>query len=166
MSRTQFLCRCSRRRFLALAGALFVPLPAADAAETRPLPTAFDPSRDAARDLDAALAIARATRRRVLVEVGGEWCSWCHILERFFAAQPELKRIRDAKFVWLKVNFSKENPNAALLARWPKVAGYPHLFVLDADGRLLHSQDSAQLEAGKDYDPGAVRTFLVSWSPR
>jgi hypothetical protein len=37
--------------------------------------------------------------------------------------------------------------------------------VLDADGRLLHSQDSAQLEAGKDYDPGAVRTFLVSWSP-
>ena len=158
--------RFSRRRFVALACAVVVPLPAASAGETRPLPTDFDPARDAARDLDAALSIARATHRRVLVEVGGEWCAWCHILDRFFVAQPELKRMRDASFVWLKVNFSKENQNAALLSRWPKVAGYPHLFVLDADGRVLHSQDSALLEAGKDYDPGAVRTLLASWSPR
>ena len=122
--------------------------------------------RDAARDLETALRMARATRRRVLVEVGGEWCSWCHILDRFFAANPELKRLRDTNFIWLKVNFSKENPNQALLARWPKVAGYPHLFVLDANGRVLQSQDTGLLEAGKDYDAGAVRAFLVQWSPR
>ena len=156
----------SRRHFVATACALLVPLRAAAAAETHPLPTRFDPARDAKKDLDAALRMARATHRRVLVEVGGQWCSWCHILDRFFAANADVRRIRDASFIWLKVNFSKENPNEALLARWPKVAGYPHLYVLDADGRLLQSQDTGALEAGKGYDPIAFRAFLVEWSPR
>jgi hypothetical protein len=54
----------------------------------------------------------------------------------------------------------------AFLARWPKVAGYPHFFVVDADGRLLHSQDMSAQEAGKNYDPVAFRAFLLEWSPR
>jgi hypothetical protein len=78
----------------------------------------------------------------------------------------ELKAIRDTNFVWLKVNVSKENPNEALLARWPKVAGYPHLFVIDADGRVTQSQDTSVLEAGKNYDRAAFRSFLVDWSPK
>jgi thiol:disulfide interchange protein len=126
----------------------------------------FDPARDTGRDLETALQMARETNRRVLVEIGGEWCTWCHIMDRFFAAHPDLQRVRDANFVWLKVNFSKENPNETLLARWPKVAGYPHLFVLDMDGQVLHSQDTSLLEAGKDYDPAAFRAFLVSGSPK
>jgi hypothetical protein len=85
-------------------------------------------------------------------------------MDRFFVANAEMKRIRDANFVWLKVNFSKENRNEALLARWPKVAGYPHLYVLDADGHLLQSQDTSTLEHGKDYDPIAFRAFLIAWS--
>ena len=156
----------SRRRFVATACALLVPLRAAAAAETHPLPTRFEPARDARKDLDVALRMARATHRRVLVEVGGQWCSWCHILDRFFAGNAEVRRIRDANFIWLKVNFSKENPNEALLSRWPKVAGYPHFYVLDADGRLLQSQDTGVLEAGKSYDPIAFRAFLVEWAPR
>lgn len=156
----------SRRGFVAGALALLLPLPAAGAREQNPLPWRFEPARDAEADVATALRMARATRRRVLVEVGGEWCKWCHIMDRFFAANPEIKKIRDANFIWLKVNFSKENKNEALLARWPKVAGYPHLFVLDASGRVLRSQDTAELEAGQDYDPVAFRAFLVEWSPR
>jgi hypothetical protein len=86
-------------------------------------------------------------------------------MERFFAASPDLKKLRDSNFIWLKVNFSKENANQAFLARWPKVAGYPHLFVLDADGRVLKSQDTSVLEAGKDYDAIAFRAFLLEWAP-
>jgi thiol:disulfide interchange protein len=110
--------------------------------------------------------MARATRRRVLAEVGGEWCTWCHIMDRFFAANPDLAKIRDASFIVLKINFSKENQNQPFLSRWPKVAGYPHFFVLDANGRLLHSQATSALEAAKDYDPIAFRTFLLQWSGR
>ena len=155
----------TRRRFVAAASALLAPLEVQAVVETQPLPSRFDPARDSVRDLDAALKIARTTRRRVLAEVGGEWCTWCHIMDRFFAVNPELKKIRDANFIWLKVNYSKENQNTAFLARWPKVAGYPHLFVLDPEGRILHSQDTSALESAKDYDPIAFRAFLVEWSP-
>ena len=60
--------------------------------------------------------------------------------------------------------YSKENRNEALLRRWPSVAGYPHLFVLDAGGGLVHSQDTSELEAGDGYDRNRVLGFLDRWS--
>jgi thiol:disulfide interchange protein len=158
--------RPSRRRFLAALSVLLASQRAGALTETSPLPTRFDPARDPARDLEAAVQMARTTRRRVLAEVGGEWCTWCHIMDRFFAANPDLAKIRDSNFILLKINFSKENQNQAFLSRWPKVAGYPHFFVLDANGRLLQSQDTSVLEAAKDYDPIAFRAFLLEWSLR
>ncbi len=161
----RFGLRVSRRRILALAASLCVPW-RAFAADTRPqLPARFDPTRDAAADLETALRIARAAGTRVLIDVGGEWCAWCHILDRFFAANPEVRQLRDANYVWLKINFSRENRNESFIGRWPDVAGYPHFFVLESDGRLLHSQDTGALEAGRDYDPAAMRAFLVRWAP-
>jgi thiol:disulfide interchange protein len=128
------------------------------------LPEMFDPKRDPAADLAAALAIAKADGKRVIVDVGGEWCSWCHILDRFFAGNTELDALRRSRYVWLKVNWSRENENRTFLARWPKVAGYPHLFVLDADGKLVHSQDTGVLERGKGYDEAKMRAFLTRYA--
>ena len=110
------------------------------------------------------LQLAKAQGKRVLVDVGGEWCAWCHIMDRFFAANEEARALRDAHYVWVKVNWSKENKNEALLSQWPKIDGYPHLFVLDADGRLLHSQDTSLLEEGKGYDSGEVRRVPAQWA--
>jgi thiol:disulfide interchange protein len=126
----------------------------------------FDPSRDAAADVAAAVAQAQAEHKRVLVDVGGEWCSWCHIMDRFFAADAEARALLDRGFVLVKVNYSPENRNVALLSKWPRIAGYPHLFVLGPDGALLHSQDTGDLEAGKGYDRAKVVAFLRAWSPR
>lgn len=148
-------------RRLVLAWIALACLPASPRAGS--LPEKFDPGRDAAKDLATALARAKADGKRVIVDVGGEWCVWCHILDRFFASHPDLDALRASRFVWLKVNFSKENDNRAFLARWPKVAGYPHLFVLDADGTLLHSQDTGALEEGKSYSVARMRAFLERW---
>jgi thiol:disulfide interchange protein len=129
------------------------------------LPRKFDPTRDPAKDVAAAVAQAKAKGKRVLVDVGGEWCKWCHILDRFFESHPDLDAQRERGFVLVKVNWSPENKNAAFLSRWPAVKGYPHLFVLDGDGKLLHSQDTGLLEAGADYDLAKVDAFLRKWAP-
>ena len=129
------------------------------------LPAKFDPARDAAKDVAAATATARTLGKRVLVDVGGEWCPWCHILDRFVAANADVQALTDANYVWVKVNWSKENRNEALLSRWPAIKGYPHLFVLDGDGKLLQSQDTGLLEAGKDYDRAKFIAFLRQWAP-
>lgn len=124
------------------------------------LASKFDPTRDAAADVALATATAKAQRKRVMVDVGGEWCSWCHILDRFVTTDADVKQLVDDHYVWVKVNWSPQNKNAALLSRWPKFTGYPHLFVLDGDGRLIHSQDTGDLEAGKDYDKDKMLAFL------
>jgi thiol:disulfide interchange protein len=128
------------------------------------LPAKFDPARDAATDVANAVALARAQGKRVIVDVGGEWCGWCHILDGFIAANADVKSLIASRYVWVKVNYSKENRNEAFLSRWPQVAGYPHLFVLDADGKLLHSQDTGELEAGKSYDKEKFLAFVQQWA--
>ncbi|HEV2221068.1 MAG TPA: thioredoxin family protein [Casimicrobiaceae bacterium] len=151
------------RGHVALLVALLVAL-CPVAAMAGELPARFDPGRDAAADVAHAVALANGEGRRVIVDVGGEWCPWCHILDRFIAAHPGVSARIQAHFVWVKVNFSKENRNEALLSRWPKIEGYPHLFVLDANGALLHSEDTSKLEAGRSYDPAKVAAFLDRWS--
>jgi thiol:disulfide interchange protein len=126
----------------------------------------FDPARDPARDLEAAIAEATRTKRRIILDVGGEWCSWCHILDGFIDDHEDVKVAVARDYVWLKINFSPENENAAFLASYPKIPGYPHLFVLETDGTLLHSQDTVLLEEGKSYNLDKVREFLVRWARR
>ena len=151
----------TRRRLLVLAA---VVLAFATGARAADLPDRFEPTRDAAADIAQVLATAAATGRRVLVDVGGEWCTWCHIMDAFFASDAEARALRERSFVWVKVNWSPQNRNEAVLSRWPKVKGYPHLFVLAADGTLLHSQDTGELEAKRGYDRAAFIAFLKRWA--
>jgi len=158
----------ARRRVLqaVAAGLVLALLPAlARAASTPALPKSFDPKRDPVADLAAATQLAASSGRRVIMDVGGEWCSWCHILDRFFASHPDLLALREQHYVWLKVNYSPDNRNEAFLGQWPKIKGYPHLFVVDPNGKLVHSQDTAALERGESYSADALRAFLVRYAP-
>lgn len=125
----------------------------------------FDPARNAAADLAGAVTKAQKSGKRIILDIGGEWCGWCVWMDKFFVANSELARVRDENFVWLKINFSEENENAEFLAAYPKAAGYPHLYVLDENGKFLHSQSTAELEKGKSYDLEVFMNFLKKWSP-
>lgn len=125
----------------------------------------FDPSRDAGADIKSAVFEARRTGRRVFIEVGGNWCVWCHRLQAFFAAQPELHRLLESLYVVVKVSVSPENPNTALLARFPPISSYPHFLILDQEGALLVSRISDDFEAhGDGYDSAKFRAFLLQWA--
>jgi thioredoxin-related protein len=126
----------------------------------------FDPTRDAAKDIEAALKKATKEKKRVILDVGGEWCSWCHKLDKLFAENIDLNKFMTSKYVVVKVNFSPENENKEVLAKYPKITGYPHLFVLDSKGKLLHSQDTGLLETGAAHDPEKVMTFLKTWATK
>ena len=126
----------------------------------------YDPKRDAAADINNAVAAAAQSHRRVLVEIGGKWCIWCTYLDKFFDQNVALRKFRDENFVTVKVNFSAENKNETTIAHYGKVEGYPHIFVLDAEGKLLHSQDTSKLEEGRGYSTQAIANFLEKWKPK
>jgi thiol:disulfide interchange protein len=124
----------------------------------------FDPLRNAAEDLQAAVAKAQKENKRIILDVGGEWCVWCVWMDKFFINNAELTKLRDDNFVWLKINMSEENENKEFLSKYPTIEGYPHLFVLEKDGSFLHSQGTAELEEGKSYNLQKVTDFLKKWS--
>ena len=127
-------------------------------------PPKFDPKRDAAKDIKEAIAVAKKQNKRVMLDVGGEWCGWCKKLDEFFLTNKEAAKILKERYIVVKVNFSPENKNEAVLSKYPPIKGYPHLFVLDKNGKLLHSQDTGELETGDHHDAAKVIPFLKKWA--
>lgn len=126
----------------------------------------FDPLKDPFADLKIAVVEAQKTNKRILLDVGGEWCIWCHRLDGFLNANPDLKSFLHDNFFVLKVNYSPENKNEKFLAQYPKVAGYPHIFILENDGEFLFSKNTGELEKDKSYDAEKILSFLKEWAPK
>jgi thiol:disulfide interchange protein len=138
--------------------------PAQETAKYEPVHD-YDPRRDAAADIERAVAEAKRTKKNVLLEVGGKWCVWCRIMDSYFEANPDVLKLREDNFVTVKINFSPENENKEVLSKYGEIPGYPHLFVLDSEGKLIQSQGTGELEAGKSYDKEKFVGFLRKWSP-
>lgn len=150
-----------KRSLLALTAVSIAVL--AVAQQTQKKEAIFDPKRDAAADLAAAIQTATKEKKPILVDVGGNWCGWCHKLDKLFKEDKEIAKMLKS-YVMLKINYSPENENKAVLVKFPKITGYPHLFVLDSKGKLVHSQDTGLLETGDHHDPAKVKKFLTKWS--
>lgn len=123
----------------------------------------YDVNRNPNADGRAALKLAKETNRRVLIEVGGDWCTWCHILDRFINDHPELRSRFHETFVVLKVNVSDENDNAEFMASLSPNIGYPHMYITDENGTVLHSQDTAEFRMNGKYSEQRFLAFLDRW---
>jgi hypothetical protein len=140
------------------------PKPVAVVTDPSDYTSAYDPKRDPAKDLVMAEADAAKANKKILLEVGGDWCVWCKTLDKFFADHPELAKLRESKFVVMKVNMGPTNENVPFLSNYPKIPGYPWIFVLDSTGKLLASEDTNNLENHADnYSADAVKKFLSSF---
>lgn len=126
----------------------------------------FDPSRDAAKDIKDAIKKATKLHKRIILDVGGEWCIWCHRLDTLFIKNPDLFNYMNKHFVYVKVNYGPKNKNEKVLSNYPEIPGYPHWFVLDSDGKLLKSESSGEFEEGKGHSPKKVMAFLKEWTLR
>jgi thioredoxin-related protein len=129
----------------------------------------FDPARDAQKDIQDAIVLAKKSNKRILLDVGGEWCIWCHRLDSLFIQNKDLENYLNKHYVVVKINVSKENENKVVLSKYPKIAGYPHIFILNKNGQLIHSQDTGKLEFPKDHpykghDKRKVFAFLKKWA--
>jgi len=138
-------------------------LPAAMADQTGKIvysADSYDPKADADEDLASGKAIARRDGRRILLLVGGDWCPWCRKLAKYIEENESVRNVLASGYVVQKVNVSDETSNTGFLNPYPAIEGYPHLFILDAEGKLLHSQDTGELEKSGSYDEGKVLGVL------
>jgi len=156
---------------LALLPAVLLPPTQGASCQTEQEPASFytvaqyDDIRDPALDLKTTLERAQLEGKRVLLEVGGSWCGWCKILDAFIHDHPSVSGKLDAGYLIMKVNFGGENRNEEFLGQYPAIPGYPHIYVLEKDGTLLHSQNTVELEKGRSYSEEAILAFLDQWMP-
>ncbi len=129
----------------------------------------YNPLANATTDIAAAIKKAKATNKFVLIQAGGNWCSWCLEFARFAKADTKIDSVISASFVWYHLNYSKENENKPMFAKlgYPQRFGFPVFIILNGKGERVHTQASEYLENGnKSYDQQKVQTFLEMWSPR
>lgn len=129
----------------------------------------YNPAADADKEINAAIKKAKAEGKYVLIQGGGNWCSWCIEFARFAKAEPSIDSVMKASFVWYHLNYSKENENKAVFAKYGYAQrfGFPVFIILDGNGNRIHTQNSEYLEDGKkSYNKAKVQAFLEMWSPR
>ena len=148
---------CARRRVVHAAGRL--------ARRDAPLPRDFDPARDPAKDLETALRIAQAARRSVMVEVGSESCTSCRTLDRFFASDAELKHCGTGTTSGSRSTTRRRTRTRRSCADFRGSTATLTSSCWTRLGGCCIRRTREALESGKDYDPAAMRAFLVKWAP-
>ena len=123
----------------------------------------YDPAIDGQMQIARAELEAQRTNKKVLLIVGGNWCGWCRLLDETFQRNPAASELRDKLFIALHINVSAENSNECALKAYPAAPSAPFIYVLDAKGTLLGTDDTVDWESGDGYDPQRLESFLKKW---
>lgn len=126
----------------------------------------YNPNANAKEDIQKAISDAKESNKNVLIQIGGNWCPWCVRLHKLFESNDTIKSIINDNYVWILVNYSKENKNLDIMKALsnPQRFGFPVLVILDYNGTRIHTQDTGLLESGKGYDNKKIIGFLKNWT--
>ena len=128
----------------------------------------YKPEEDAEKGIKEAVKEAKENGKHVFIQIGGNWCIWCARFNDFTTTDKSIDSLVNANFVVYHFNYSKENKNEAILAKYgfPQRFGFPVFLILDGKGNLLHTQNSTYLEKDKGYSKESVIGFFTDWSPK
>ena len=77
---------------------------------------------------------AKKDNKKILIQIGGNWCVWCLRFNHLVTTDPELKAILEKKYLYYHLNYSPENKNEKAFAKYGnpgETYGYPAFLVLD-----------------------------------
>ncbi len=76
--------------------------------------------RDAEADLAMTLERAAREKKRVLIQVGGDWCGWCKLMTNYFDTNEPVRALLEKNYVLMKVTYNSEQTNEKFLSKFPK----------------------------------------------
>jgi len=128
-----------------------------------PLPYPYDEMANADAAVDAAFVRAKASGKRVLVDLGGNWCPDCRILAGVMAL-PEVKPFLEKHFEIVSVDVGRFDRNLQIPVRFriAKLGGVPWLVIAKPDGTVLTS--SYEVTDEHHSRPQAMVDWLAHWA--
>lgn len=136
------------------------------AALPQPLPLPYDEKANAQADVAKARAQAKAQHKRLLIDLGGNWCPDCRVLAAIMAL-PELKPFLDKHFVIVSVDIGRYDKNGAIAGHYKIAAphGAPAILAVDPRGdRLLNDGHLLALADARHMTPQALADWLAQWA--
>jgi thioredoxin 1 len=128
----------------------------------------YPATSQAKADIESALKVAAESKKRVIVDFGGNWCTDCKVLD-IYLHRPENEALL-AQFVFVHVNVGDKGieTNFDVAERYgiPLKKGVPALAVLEPDGRVIYAQKTGDFADMRRMEPESVNAFLVRWSRR
>ena len=122
----------------------------------------YNENIDPMEQIDKALVNAKAEGKYVVCQVGGNWCPWClrfaDFAEKNQAVNYNPRKAGGEEAVKKAAKLMQRLDNPARF-------GFPVFVVLDANGKVLHTQDSSFLEEEKSYSEKKVLRFFNNWTP-
>jgi thiol-disulfide isomerase/thioredoxin len=133
-----------------------------------PLPYPYNEKADATAEVDNALARAKATNKRVLIKMGGNWCGDCRILQATMDL-PEMKTFLNKNFEMVSVDVGHMDKNLQIPARYgvtTKLEGVPAIFVVDPKSgqQLVSKAQVADLADARHMQPQDLANWLAKYT--
>lgn len=135
-------------------------------------PDIYDREADGTELIAAAVTRAQAEHKHVLVDLGANWCVWCHRLHHTMQTDAAVAKVLHDNFVLVMIDVNHRDGrkrNDTVNERYgnPMAQGLPVLVVLDGNGKQLTTQETGALEDGKAaHDPAKIIAFLRRWAPK
>ena len=133
-----------------------------------PLPYPYDEAANADAAVAAARARAAASHKRLLIDLGGNWCADCRILAATLEL-PEVRAFVAAHYELVQVDVGRFDKNLQIPARYgikSRLEGVPSLLVVDPrSDRLINAGHVSALADARHMTPQSLADWLAGWTP-
>ena len=147
-----------------------VPAPRPSISSLKQLPIVtmqvYDEKADADAAVARAFARAKASGKRVLLDLGGNWCPDCIVLFNFMKL-PEIKRFVDAHYEVVEVDVGRFNKNLDIPAKLDfteKLRGVPAVLVFTSDRKLVNRGDVFTTANARGMTPKGLADYLARYA--
>jgi thiol-disulfide isomerase/thioredoxin len=154
---------------LLMAAAAAAPAPKLSVATMADLPiverTPYDAKLTVAA-VDAAFARAKKSHKRVLIDLGGNWCPDCLVLANLMQL-PEMKKFLAAHFEVVLIDVGRFDKNLDVPARFgitSRLEGVPSVIVAEPDGKFVNPGRISALSDARHLSPQTIADWLAGWS--
>lgn len=132
----------------------------------QPLPYPYDEQADAKAAVARAKAQAKREHKRLLIDLGGNWCGDCRVLAGILDL-PELQPYLAKHFVIVSVDIGRYDKNGDIAGHYGigRLQGVPAILAIDpVKDRLLNDGRLSALADARHMTPQALADWLAQWA--
>ena len=127
-------------------------------------PTPYDETANAAQDIEAALAAAKAENKKALLVFGANWCHDSRALAAHFE-KPRFQTLiqENYKLAYIDVGQKNRNIDQAQNFGVDSIVGSPTVFITLPDGTVLNADTAPTWRNAASRDEESIWTYFESY---